>query len=405
MKTMEDYAKVFNFVCDWAFENRSYNKMVVHHNTYYQCRSLIPHLPATLVESAKDVACEAMKRLDLKIKPRRRKKAAIRYSVRGAKAYLNSGYLSIASNDGRIHAPFHLPENFNKYRNGEVRGGVLWYNKTKDCFFFGIMVHLPKPDMVKEGDVLGVDRGLKYAAVTSKNQFYLSNHIRNIKGKYAHLRAQLQAKGTRSAKRKLRRISGRERRFIACQNHSIAKQIVNSCQRAIAIENLSGINTNRSVNGWFERRLHNWSFFQLEFFIRYKAEEQGKHVIGVNPEFTSQKCSKCGYINSKNRVKGNFHCRKCSCDLNADINAARNIAQIGITELSRLPASEPNVTSFSKNSETPRKKSENGSCKSESPSSDNRYSEFRKSKGSFTYGFIRCFQEGNFKYEKKAPVK
>ncbi len=312
MKTMEDYAKVFNYVCDWSFENRSYNKMVVHHNTYYKCRSLIPRLPATLVESAKDVACEAMKRLDLRIKPRRKKKAAIRYSVRGAKAYLDSGFLSIASNDGRIHAPFHLPENFNKYRDGEVRGGVLWYNKTKDCFFFGIMVYLPKPEMVREGDVLGVDRGLKYAAVTSKNQFFISNHIRNIKGKYAHLRAQLQAKGTRSAKRKLRRISGRERRFIACQNHSIAKQIVNSCQRAIAIEDLSGINTNRSVNKWFERRLPIGAFINLSSLSDTRPKNKESMWLGVNPEYTSQKCSRCGHIDSKNRVKGNFHCRKCS---------------------------------------------------------------------------------------------
>jgi putative transposase len=403
--TLEDYSKVFSLVCQWSFENQKCGKMAVHRATYFNCRSMVPNLPSSLVESAKDVACEVMKRIDMKMRPKRKKRAAIRYSSRSAKAYLEGGYLSLSSSRGRIQAPFNLAECYHKYLNTEVRGGVLWYNKTMDCFFFGIIVFIPKPSFIEEGEVLGVDRGLKYAAVTSKNQFFLSNHIRNIKGKFAHLRAQLQAKGTRSAKRKLRKLSGRERRFITCQNHSIAKQIVNSCQRALAIEDLHGINSDRATNKWFGRRLSNWSFYQLEFFINYKAEEQGKRVISINPQYTSQKCSKCGHIDSKNRIKGGFHCLKCPCDLNADINAARNIAQIGKSELSRLPTSKPNATSFPYGLETPRRKEGNDSCESGSEPTDNRYSEFRKSKGSFTLGYITCFQEGNFKYEKPVGVK
>jgi putative transposase len=62
-----------------------------------------------------------------------------------------------------------------------------------------------------ETGVLGIDLGLRNLAVCSNNRFFNSKEIKRVKGIYAFQRAQLQAKGTRSAKRKLRKIAGRKR--------------------------------------------------------------------------------------------------------------------------------------------------------------------------------------------------
>ena len=59
----------------------------------------------------------------------------------------------------------------------------------------------------------------------------------------------------------------------------------------------------------------------------YKAKENGIIVRKVNPQYTSQHCSKCGFIDRDNRLsQAQFKCSKCDYSENADFNAARNIA-------------------------------------------------------------------------------
>lgn len=162
-----------------------------------------------------------------------------------------------------------------------------------------------------------------------------------MRAQYAYLRKELQSKGTRSAKRKLKRLNGRERRFVTDVNHCISKQIVNSEYTVFALEDLSKIRVQKRRGTEFNRMLNSWAFCQLEQFIRYKAEALGKHVLFVDARYSSQKCSKFGYIHKGNRKSSTFHCRKCGFELHADLNASRNIAQAGISCLSRLHVNQP----------------------------------------------------------------
>ena len=51
-------------------------------------------------------------------------------------------------------------------------------------------------------------------------------------------------------------------------------------------------------------------------------------VEQVSPAYTSQRCSKCGFIHETNRrSKHQFVCQKCEYELNADYNASKNIAR------------------------------------------------------------------------------
>jgi IS605 OrfB family transposase len=195
---------------------------------------------------------------------------------------------------------------------------------------------LPKAPLA----VLGVDRGVVNAAVASNGVFFSSRALRRVRGRHAYLRGRLQAAGTRSARRHLRRLSGRERRFQANVNHIIAKQVAAMDCDALALERLR-IRREERVGRKFNRMLGGWVYAQLEAFLRYKCEETGKMVVFVPPENTSRICSRCGCFGR--RYRSTFSCPSCGVVLNADLNAARNIAQRGRTLLGRLTVNQPIV--------------------------------------------------------------
>ena len=82
------------------------------------------------------------------------------------------------------------------------------------------------------------------------------------------------------------------------------------------------MNAGRRVN----ERLHRIPFGRFVRLLAYKAAMHGITVHTVNEAYTSQTCSRCGYrARANRRQRGWFHCQKCNFQLNADVNAARNI--------------------------------------------------------------------------------
>jgi IS605 OrfB family transposase len=189
------------------------------------------------------------------------------------------------------------------------------------------------------GKVVGIDRGMVNIAVCSDNTFFDSGRLRAVKGRYQYLRRKLQHVGTRSAHRKLQRSSGRERRFVLNTNHCISKAIVNKQFDVFALEKLK-MGGMRNRGRRFNRLLGSWSPDELRRFIAYKAEVKSKLVIEVNPRYTSQRCSRCGFIHKRNRHGLSFSCCNCGFTLNADLNASRNIEVLGRSEYLRLHVNE-----------------------------------------------------------------
>ncbi|EQD26062.1 IS605 family transposase OrfB, partial [mine drainage metagenome] len=125
-------------------------------------------------------------------------------------------------------------------------------------------------------------------------------------------------------------MSGRERRFVLDTNHVISKKMVELPFDVFALEELETSKMRKKKNGRrFNKMLGSWSPYQLEQFIEYKANDRKKSVVYVNPKYTSQKCSSCGYINRNNRHGSEFHCLNCNFELHADLNASRNIGILG----------------------------------------------------------------------------
>ena len=97
----------------------------------------------------------------------------------------------------------------------------------------------------------------------------------------------------------------------------------------IVIENLMEIRSTTKQNGNQQRRaMHQWSFNRLRDLLVYKAQACGCKVVDIDPRHTSQHCSRCGYVHRSNRrSQSRFKCQDCSFELNADLNAGRNLAR------------------------------------------------------------------------------
>jgi putative transposase len=167
-----------------------------------------------------------------------------------------------------------------------------------------------------------------------------SAQINEIRDRYAKTRASLQqetTKGTRSTRRRARRIlqrlSGKERRFQQWLNHQISYRIIKEAlakNAIVAIENLTGIRerTNKQPRNKVERRHSNsWSFYQLRSFLEYKGIKEGVEVIAVPPAYTSQTCHQCLHIGLRSDKR--FKCGNCGWHGDADLNGAKMISLLG----------------------------------------------------------------------------
>src|SRR5262249_24795578 len=141
-------------------------------------------------------------------------------------------------------------------------------------------------------------------------------HINQVRARFSRLRAKLQHKDTKSAKRLLKKRIGRERRFGCEVNHCLSKVSVRRAKgtgRGVALETLTHIRARITVQGQRQRRvLHSWTFGQLRAFIAYQAALAGVSVAYVDPASVSQTCSHCGQCERANRrSQAQFLCRSC----------------------------------------------------------------------------------------------
>ena len=335
---------VFNQACqrvlDWGYMNHKYNKTILHRATYRGIREEFSSLPSALVQTARDQASEMLKRDKFKHKIRKKMFSSIRYDKRTLSVFLESGHLTISTVLGRMRYSFVLAEHYRKYASWKVQNAQLIV--ARDACFLNVQVECEAPPFNGGDHRLGIDLGINNVAVCSDNSFFNSKHLKNVKGRYQHLKAELQSKGTRSAKRKLNDISGRERRFVRDLNHCVANEIVNKPFDVFVFEDLTAIR-GKKKNKTFNRKLGNWSFRQLRQFVEYKAEALGKKVLVIDPYHTSQTCSKCGHVSRSNRKGRQFTCVRCGFTLDADLNASRNIATFSRRVGGRLHVSEPNA--------------------------------------------------------------
>ncbi len=195
----------------------------------------------------------------------------------------------------------------------------------------------------KSQQIIGVDRNttghvLVASNISTGKVLKLGKECNHIHQKYKSMRKSLQKKGKL---RLVRKIKNRESRIIRNINHQISKKLVVEAQTSKAIIVLEGLkNIGRTARTQRKQRyaLNSWSFYQLQNMIEYKAKKYGVPIAYVEPQYTSQRCSRCGHIDSNNRKAKIFCCKNCAAVENADVNAGFNIAYLyrqGISQFSK----------------------------------------------------------------------
>ena len=336
-ETLCQHTACFNAVAAYGWAHAEKNGVRLHHATYYRLRERFPSLPAQLVVAARVRATEAV-RSALGRKKKGHKASCptaalvpIRYDARTYAIKPRLGIVSLSSVAGRLKVPFAADPHARNLLEQAVEfdsADLIW---RKGRFWLHVAITLPDVEFQPSGNVVGVDLGLNRPAVCSNNRFFGERRWKEIERRYFRLRRNLQRKGTRSAKRHLRKLAGKVNRFRRDCDHVLSRRIVDSVQpgTVIVVENLVDIRSRTKQRGReSRRRLHSWSFAQLRVFLTYKAEARGCRVVGIDPRHTSQACSRCGYVHRSNRrSQSRFLCRACGFELNADLNAARNIAR------------------------------------------------------------------------------
>ena len=247
--------------------------------------------------------------------------------------------MSINTVHGRIKVLFTC-QGFDQYLDGTWKFGMAKILQSGDKWYMHISATKELPDYVKESSqhVVGIDRGLRFLATAydekGKTKFFRGQEVIRKRRKFKKLRAQLQAKGTKSAKRRLKKIGQRENRWMTDINHQLSKTLVDHYgpHTLFVLENL--VNVRFSTEKVAKNKRYeqvSWGFFQLGQFLTYKAHLNGSEVVQVSAKYTSQRCPKCGRIWKNNR-KHDYHlyvCDRCGYKSNDDRIGAMNIQLLG----------------------------------------------------------------------------
>lgn len=259
-------------------------------------------------------------------------------------SYLSNGQLSINTLDGRVKAS-PVCHGFSQYFDGTWKFGLAKLLKSGNKWYLHISATKEVADFDKQEvkHVVGIDRGLRFLATIydeqGKTAFFDGKAIMRKRAKYQKLRATLQAKGTKSAKRRLKKLSGRENRWMSDVNHCLSKTLVQKygANTLFVLENLNGVSFERTdLPKSLRSQNKSWAFYQLEQFLTYKAHLNNSEVVEVSAKYTSQRCPKCGVIKKDNRNHGKheYHCANCGYRSNDDRIGAMNIQLLGTQYIS-----------------------------------------------------------------------
>jgi len=335
--TIEAFNKACNYVSEIAFKENKFGQVSLHKLCYYDIREkfkLSAQMAVRVIGKVKESYKAEKKRLHIF-----RKHSAIVYDQR-ILSFKGLDLVSILSIDGRLKIPIVFGS-YAKLEQRRARGQAdLIYQNGK--FFLCLVVDIPEPPDKEVKDFIGVDLGIVNIATTSDGDNFTGDQVNGLRKQYAKLRKKLQSKGTKSAKRLLKKRKRKESRFAKNINHIISKKIVAKAKdtfRGIALEMLKGIREKITVRKAQRRQQNSWSFFDLQQKILYKAKLVGIPIIFVNPKNTSRTCPECDYISKANRqTQSKFSCKSCNYSANADFVAATIISRRALVNVPYVEA-------------------------------------------------------------------
>lgn len=327
--------KLFNVISPFLYAElkagaKSFKRKIVFDKFYHQLRGIYPEAPAQLIIRAimDIIACyRSIKSNKHNInKPIEKKRLSIRLDKR---IYLwnKDGTLNLTvPNSPRVKCSLDYYEKFNELKNLYPIADPLLFEKD-NTFWLAVTFKNPEPPVT--GNIaIGIDLGIKRPVATSDGQIWKAPQFNKYIRRVRYLKRQLQSKGTKAAKRKLKRLRRKEHNLNKNFTHNLVNDVIAKTNANIyVLEDLTGLKTKRGTQKKkkpksLNRMLSQACLTMFRDILTYKASSLGKKVITVNPAFTSQR-------DSRNLKDGKrMGCRYIGIDgkiLDADINAANNI--------------------------------------------------------------------------------
>lgn len=197
----------------------------------------------------------------------------------------------------------------------------------KGRLFVDFLLEKPKPVLKTAGEVVGMDSNYKAGLVFSDGQTV---------GDAAYANIQTFAKRQKHTHAEIASVIGQALNGFDWTNI-----------KTLAIENLKQVKSNSGRSRVFNRRLSHWLNRLILARLRDDCEEHGVRLVLKNPAYTSQACAECGWCDRRNRNGDTFHCGRCGHTDQADRNASRNLARLGLAGVYGL-RSLPNFTRVAK---------------------------------------------------------
>jgi putative transposase len=307
-----------------AFDSQTFRKYDLHHLTYHNLKAETELAAGHIICAIAKVA-NAYKR-DTQTLRTFSPLGGIELNKDTLTWKMEEQTLSLNVVGGRLKLPFLCsPIQKDLLRGKRGQADLL----LKDgVFYISVAVTVQEAAPFVPQGVIGVDLGIVNVATDSEGNRYTGEPIQKVRQKYRAFRQGIQAKKTRSARKRMAKKRRKESRFVRDVNHCISKSLVGralSRKKALAVEMLTGIRERGNrLNRAMRTEINNWAFAQLKFFLVYKCKRSGVPLLEVDPRYSSQQCSQCAHTERANRPsQEHFCCRHCCFQANADVNAAK----------------------------------------------------------------------------------
>jgi len=237
--------------------------------------------------------------------------------------------ISTLNKGKRVVIPFKSYEYANRYfSDWELcKGGKIQFKDNR--IYLILTFKKEAPPKKKEGKVVGIDIGIKKLMVDSDDNQY----GKEIEEKMNKIQRKQQ--GSKAFKRALRERD----EYI---NH-VVKQLPWDKIRILVMENIKGIKKNtkkeKRLKKEFRSKFQRWTYTRLLSRVKQLAEVVGVQCRLIDPAYTSQTCSKCGFVHTLNRNGEVFKCRECGYTTDADYNASLNILKSYLVQEHMVPGS------------------------------------------------------------------
>ncbi len=218
-----------------------------------------------------------------------------------------------------------------------IQGKIKTLTIKNECGkWFAILAVETKPNFLPEtGRHVGIDVGVSSFATLSDGtqidnwKYYESAQKELRRAQRSVCRKMKGSNNRKKAVLRLRKIHQKIRNSRADFQHKLSTWLIKTFD-VIAIEKLNIKGMSRS---FLSKQIHDVSWANFFTMLRYKAENAGRKLVEVNPNWTSQDCSACGTRVMKNLSVRVHCCSNCGLKIHRDINAAKNILSLGMREL------------------------------------------------------------------------